>query len=170
LKPSSGPGYTGDYFDAFGNRMSVLAVANPAQYPGPGLEGLRLRATGYTVLSCDRRTRETTIAQWPRWVDPSAPGAKPYAGWPITMQQMDNGLWGASWELPLLEIREVSEPVIQVRSQQDDTILYTLRLTESSVHLPVRNSGQYTVVAFDPDGSFRREWRDLQARPKHALS
>ncbi len=39
--PNALPGApnTGDYLDGFGNRMTVLAVANPARYPGPGLEG-----------------------------------------------------------------------------------------------------------------------------------
>jgi hypothetical protein len=31
--------------------------------------------------------RAITFANWPRWVDPKAAGAKPYPGWPITVRQ-----------------------------------------------------------------------------------
>ena len=34
-----------------------------------------------------RRRGRSTMANWPRWVDPAAPGAKPYPGWPITVRQ-----------------------------------------------------------------------------------
>ncbi len=52
---------TGDHRDAFGNRMTVLAIANPARYQGSGLEGLRFRVTGYTILSCNRGTRKPRL-------------------------------------------------------------------------------------------------------------
>jgi alkaline phosphatase D len=94
--------------------MTVLAVANPAQHPEPGLEGLRYRVTGYTILTCNRATRKTTIAEWPRWVDPSAPGAQPYNGWPITIDQLDNGLWQASWQLDRIETTGFRDPIVQV--------------------------------------------------------
>ena len=74
--PDSASRNTGDYHDGFGNHMTVLAVANPAQHPGPGLEGLRYRVTGYTILKCNRATRKTTIAAWPRWVHPCCSPAR----------------------------------------------------------------------------------------------
>lgn len=41
----------------------AFAVANPARYPGPGLDGLRFRVTGYTIVTCNRATRKPTIMQ-----------------------------------------------------------------------------------------------------------
>jgi hypothetical protein len=30
----------------------------------------------------------------------------------------------------------------------------------------VREAGTYTVIAFDPDGKFRKEWPNVQARKR----
>ncbi len=163
--PNALPGmrYTGDHLDAFGNRMTVFATANPARYPGPGLEGLRFRVTGYSILVCDRATRKTTIAEWPRWVDPSKPGAKPYGGWPITINQIDNGLWGAQWKLAPIETPGFRDPVVQVQDETSGEIIYTLRINGESFTPLVRNPGIYTVLAYDPDGFYRKEWKGVRA-------
>jgi hypothetical protein len=155
---------TGDHLDAFGNRLTVLAVANPARYPGPGLEGLRFRVTGYTILMCNRATRKTTIAQWPRWVDPSIPGSKPYDGWPITFDQIENGLWGAEWQLERIETSGFPDPVVQVQDEINGEVIYTLRIRGESFTPLVRKPGSYIVLAYDPDGDYRKEWKGIQAR------
>lgn len=164
--PNALPGThnTGDYLDAFGNRMTVLATANPALYPGPGLDGLRYRVTGYTILKCNRASRKTTIAEWPRWVDPSAPEAKPYAGWPIIIDQLDNGLWGAAWKLEPIETPEFRDPVVQVQNESSGEVVYTLRINGNSFTPLVREPGTYTVLAYDPDGFYRKEWKGIQAK------
>ena len=166
--PNALPGArnTGDHLDAFGNRMTVLAAANPARYPGPGLDGLRYRVTGYTILTCNRSTRKTTVAEWPRWVDPSSPDAKPYDGWPITIDQLENGLWGAEWQLETIHTDGFSDPVVQVQSEADGEIIYTLRIRGESFTPLVRESGSYRVLAFDPDGYYRKEWRSIAARKR----
>ncbi|HET7102411.1 MAG TPA: alkaline phosphatase D family protein, partial [Terriglobia bacterium] len=164
--PNALPGTrnTGDYEDAFGNRITVLAVANPHRYPGPGLEGLRNRATGYSILRCNRLTRDVQVAVWPRWVDPSAPGARPYPGWPVTIKQLDNGLHGAQWTLEEIETTGRSDQVIQVRKEPGGEVVYTVRMNGASFTPLVRQPGTYSVVAFDPDGGYRQEWKGLQAR------
>ncbi len=157
---------TGDYLDAFGNKLSIFAIANPARYPGPGLDGLRFRATGYTILTCNRATRRITVTQWPRWVDPAAADAKPYAGWPIVVDQLDNGLWGAKWELASIATPEFPDPVVQVRDDESGDIVYTVRISGKSFTPRVRKPGKYTVIAFDPDGFFRKEWSGVEAQPR----
>ncbi len=157
---------TGDHEDAFGNRMTVLALANPAQFDGPGLEGLRHRVTGYTILTCNRATRKTTITEWPRWVDPSAPDAKPYEGWPVTIDQIDNGLWGAEWQLTPIDSGGHSDPVVQVRDNASGEIVYTLRIRGTAFTPLVRKPGTYSVLAYDPDGDYYKSWNHIQARRK----
>lgn len=171
VAPNALPGMrnTGDYLDAFGNRMTVLAAANPARHPGPGLDGLRYRVTGYTILACERATRQTSIAVWPRWVDPSAPGARPYAGWPITIDQIDNGLRGAAWALDRIETPDFADPVVQVQEEASGEVVYTLRIRGNAFTAPVRNAGTYTVLAFDPDGDYHRAWKGVQARKRTEL-
>jgi alkaline phosphatase D len=161
--PLPGMRNTGDYLDRFGNHMTVLAAACPHQYPGSGLEGLRNRATGYSILRCNRETREVQVAIWPRWVDPSASGAKPYPGWPITVKQLDNGLHGAQWTLEKIETPGQRDQVVQVR-KEDGEVVYTLRISGDSFTPLVREPGTYSVAAFDPDGGYRQEWKGLQAK------
>lgn len=155
---------TGDFHDRFGNRITVLGVANPHQYTGPGLEGLRYRATGYTILRCNRQSREIEVTMWPRWVDPSQAGAKPYDGWPITMRQLDNGLYGAKWTLEKIEASGHPNSVIQVLREPDREVVYTLRINSESFTPLVRDPGVYSVLAFDPDGGYRQEWKSVQAK------
>jgi alkaline phosphatase D len=157
---------TGDFEDAFGNRVTVMAIANPALYPGGGIEGLRLRATGYTILRCNKAERTTKIEEWPRWVDPSQPGAKPFPGWPVKIQQIDNGLWGAGWELEAIETPEFADPVVQVRNAHDGSVVYTLRIRGHAFTPLVREPGTYVVRAFDPDGFFFKEKKGQVARKR----
>jgi hypothetical protein len=84
------PRNTGDYLDGFGNRMTVLAVSNPFKL---GIEPADIndRAPGYGIITFDRQARTITFANWPRWVDPKAPGANPYPGWPVTVRQLESG-------------------------------------------------------------------------------
>jgi hypothetical protein len=78
------PRNTGEFLDGFGNRVTVEAVANPKQM---GVEPTALydRAPGYGIIRFHRRSREIVSELWPRWVDPSAPGAEQFPGWPITL-------------------------------------------------------------------------------------
>jgi len=80
------PRNTGDYLDGFGNKMTVFAVSNPYTL-GIAPADINDRAPGYGIITFDRIDHTITMANWPRWVDPSAPGAKPYPGWPITIRQ-----------------------------------------------------------------------------------
>lgn len=155
---------TGGYQDRFGNHITVLAVANPYRYPGAGLDGLRHRATGYSILRCNRATREVEVAVWPRWLDPSEPDAKPYPGWPIIIKQLDNGLHGARWTLETIETSGKQDQVIRVLKEPDGEVVYTVRMNGTAFTPRVREPGRYSAVAFDPDGGYRQEWKGLQAR------
>lgn len=164
--PQKGTRNTGDYLDRFGNHLTVFAIANPHQYPGSGLKGLRNRATGYSVLKCSKKTRQVEVVMWPRWVDPSKPGAKPYAGWPITIHQLDNGLFDADWTLDPIETRGHTDMVVQVQQDKSGDVVYTIRANGESFTPLVREPGTYRVIAFDPDGGYHREWRELSARKR----
>ena len=85
-REAGAPRNTGDYLDGFGNKMTVLAVSNPFKL---GIEPADIndRAPGYGIITFDRLARTISFANWPRWVDPKAAGAKPYPGWPITIRQ-----------------------------------------------------------------------------------
>ncbi|WP_145196160.1 alkaline phosphatase D family protein [Planctomycetes bacterium Poly30] len=96
------PDYTGRYFDGFGNRMTVLAVANP-RANGVEPERLHGRAPGYGIVRVTRDSEaagggRVTFEAWPRHVDPKAEGAAPFEGWPVRFSLGDGGERRASPE------------------------------------------------------------------------
>lgn len=83
---SGAPKWTGDFDDAFGNHMTLHAVANPHDIDR---EPARLfdRAVGYTITTWDPATGNVRLENWPYWASPAkpAPDNQPYPGWPVTI-------------------------------------------------------------------------------------
>jgi hypothetical protein len=114
------------------------------------------RAPGYGIVKFDRATRKITVANWPRWIDPSTPGAKPYPGWPITFDQVDNyGRKATGW-LPELVVSGLVDPVVQVIDEAGGEIVYTLRIKGNRYTPKVFQPGRYTVkVGGQGDGEVK---------------
>ena len=159
------PQYTGDFFDGFGNRMTVHAVSNPYL---TGIEPTNLhdRAPGYGIVRFNRTTRDITIECWPRWVDPSTPGAEQYPGWPVRLHQLDNYSRQAVGYLPRIEISGLEDPVVQVVEEGTSEIVYTIRVKGASFHPQVFTEGTYILVVGDPD--LGKEKRFAGLRPVKA--
>ncbi len=161
-KPGA-PRYTGEYLDGFGNRMTVHAVSNPMAV-GVEPAALHDRAPGYGIVTFDRATRKITMANWPRWVDATKPGAKPYDGWPVTVDQLDNGFPKRGLVLDKVDTAGVADPVIQVIDESSGEIVYALRISGSSFEPRVFRDGSYTVKVTGSDRDNERVLRGL--RPK----
>jgi len=159
------PAYTGRYRDGFGNRMTVHAVANPLS-SGHEPKDLYDRATGYGIIRLNRRTREATIESWPRWVNPSKPGAEQYLGWPVKVGQLDNGLAHPAAYLPTLNVSGMNDPVVQVIAETNGEIVYTLRVSGSSFRPPVREASVYTVRVGELGTPRVRVFEHLAATPE----
>jgi phosphodiesterase/alkaline phosphatase D-like protein len=137
------PRNIGDFRDGFGNRLSVYAVSNPMSVPIEP-KALYDRAPGYGIVKFFRASREIELANWPRWVDPSKPGAKPYEGWPIRIEQTDNGMPGRRFALE--EIASTTpDPVVQVIDDASGEPVYTLRIQGKTFRPTVWKDGTYTV-------------------------
>jgi len=161
-KPGS-PRYTGEYVDGFGNKVTVHAVSNPYLVDVEP-KVLTQRAPGYGIVTFDRATRRITLANWPRWVDPSKPGAQPYQGWPITIHQTDNGLPRRGWVLDKVETPGLKDPVLQVLDQASGEIVYTWRIQGSSFTPTVFKEGLYTVRITGPAKGYEEVLKDQRAR------
>lgn len=155
------PAYTGEYLDGFGNKMTVHAVSNPTAV---GIEptAINHRAPGYGIITFDRESREITVANWPRWVNPAQPNAQPYAGWPITIDQLDNGFPNDGLSLPEIEA-EVDDPVVQVVEQSSGEIVYTIRIEGRSFIPKVRRPGVYTVRVTEASQGYDQVLTDQRA-------
>ena len=122
---------TGDYLDGFGNKMTVFAASNPV-HTGVQPSALYDRAPGYGIVHFNDDSREMTLANWPRWVDPSAADAEPYEGWPITVSLLDQYEREPVGWLPTIRVDDAEEPLIQVIDETSAEVVYTVRVTARS--------------------------------------
>jgi len=156
------PRYTGDYYDGFGNRMTVHAVSNPHAY-GHEPAALYERAPGYGIVKFNKDDRTITIECWPRWEDPSKAGATQYPGWPVTIKQTDNYGRKAVAYLPTLNTSGLTDPVVQIVDESDGEIVYTLRIKGASFRPRVFKRGTYTITVSDPDLGKSRTFQAVQS-------
>ena len=77
--------YTGEYFDGFGNRIRVHAVANPVK-SGRHPANLHDRMPGYGILRLDRDAGTTTVECWRRPQLGIEEAPSQYPGWPVTIR------------------------------------------------------------------------------------
>ena len=151
-KPQS-PRYTGEYRDGFGNFMTVHAVANPQQF-GVAPNALNERAPGFGLVYFDKKARKIRLENYPRWADLSLGKSQAYPGWPITIDQTDNGLNGAKWELRLTS---KASGLVRVIDSATKSPVLTWRTNAPIDRIPVWQAGTYRVTV----GS--KAFRDIKA-------
>ena len=127
--------WTGDYTDGLGNRITMMAYANPED-----LGDERRRSDGYGLVRFHKRAGEITFECWPRF----STGAQ-FPGWPITVRnEANDGRTPAAW-LPELTFAGASDAVVQVIDESSGEILYTLRTRGTRFQPHVYAQGTYTV-------------------------
>ena len=137
------PDYLGEFLDGFGNKITMLAVANPT--PEENKDKLTTRAAGFGVIKFNKKTREITMECWPRDVDITAPGSKQYSGWPRTILQIDNYARKEVAYLPTIEVEGMINPVVQLIDESNGEIVYTIRINGTSFSPKVFKIEKYTV-------------------------
>jgi hypothetical protein len=142
------PEYLGEFLDGLGNKLTMLAVANPGERENH--DRLTTRSAGFGVVKFNKKTREITVECWPRNVDITEPGAEQYPGWPQTIRQEDNYARKATAYLPTIQVSGMTDPVVQVIDESDGEIVYTLRIKGSFCRPKVFKKGSYTVTVGQP--------------------
>jgi len=142
------PEYLGEFLDGLGNKLTMLAVANPGERENH--DRLTTRSAGFGVVKFNKKTREITVECWPRNVDITEPGAEQYPGWPQTIRQADNYARKATAYLPTIQVSGMTDPVVQVIDESDGEIVYTLRIQGASHRPKVFRAGTYTVTVGQP--------------------
>ncbi|MCC6538865.1 MAG: alkaline phosphatase D family protein [Bryobacterales bacterium] len=136
------PRCTGEFVDGFGNKVTVAAVFNPQAFPHEP-KPLHQRAPGYGIIRFHRGTRRIHVTNWPRWVDAAQPGALPCPGWPVEIEQLDNGMPRAH------SLGEVTLPragiVAQVVADESGEVQYTVRVAGDRFTPGVARPGRYRV-------------------------
>lgn len=128
---------TGDFLDAFGNKLTMFAYVNPDKSNDKG--------AGHGIIRLNCRTRKITMECWPRSVDVSAGDAKQYPGWPITIDQLDNYGRKGTASLPTLVVSGKPDPVVQVIDDANGEVVYTLRIKGNRFAPKVFKEGRYTI-------------------------
>jgi hypothetical protein len=134
--------WTGDFLDGLGNRMSVLAYANPGD-----IQDERQRADGYGVAKFQLSAAKVTFECWPRFSDASKGDAGQFPGWPQTFRLQDNDGRKPTGILPAVDLSFAGDrAVVQIIHEQTGETVYFRRLHHvSSFTPPVFAAGSYTV-------------------------
>jgi alkaline phosphatase D len=159
------PAYTGKYFDGFGNRVNVWAVANPVQ-TGKEPAGLYDRAVGYGIIRFNKASGEITFECWKRDADPDYPKEGLYPGWPKTISLMENYNRPVRSWLPNYQVEGLNQhPLFQVIDESTGEILYTVRVPATSFQPGVFSyGGDYTIKIGDSDTDNFRILENVRAR------
>jgi hypothetical protein len=132
--------WTGDYRDGLGNRISMLAYANPTD-----ITQEQQRADGYGLVRFRKSTRQITFECWPRFPTLQAGKPQQFPGWPITIAARDNdGRKPVAW-LPELVFEGGPDAVVQVIEDATGEILYTTRTDGPRWQPPTYSQGTFTV-------------------------
>jgi hypothetical protein len=138
--PNSPLPWTGDFKDGLGNKISMMAYANPEDRNDE-----KKRADGYGLARFNKKTRQITFECWPRFCDVSQGDKAQFAGWPITVDQDANdGREVAGW-LPTLQFAKGVRPVVQVIEDATGEVLYTTRAKGETFQPRVYSKGKHTV-------------------------
>ena len=172
-RPAPGLPNTGDYLDGLGNHVTVYAIGNPAAKNRPGrINTLHDKASGFALVRLNKPKGTYTLECYRLQID--AQHLRPedqFPGWPRTVHYLENyGREAAAW-LPEIHVQGVTNPVVQVRQEPGNEIVYTLRIRGTSFRPKVFDAdATYTVIVSEPDLGLRQVLRHVKAEPKDRKS
>lgn len=138
--PNSPLPWTGDFLDGLGNRISMMAYANP-----PNRRDEEQRGDGFGIVRFNKKTQKITAECWPRFADAAAGDSQQFAGWPITFDYRDNDGRKVAAYLPEIVVTGIDRPVVQVIEEATGEVLYTVRATSNRFKPPVYTTGKHAV-------------------------
>ncbi len=138
--PDSKLPWTGDFLDGLGNKISMMAYANP-----PNRADEKQRGDGFGTVRFNKTTRQVTFECWPRFASVDDGDEVQFDGWPITINNRDNDGRKPVGFLPELVVTGIERPVVQVVEMATNEILYTVRADSNRFRAPVYSQGQFTL-------------------------
>ena len=155
--------WTGDYEDGLGNKISMLAYANPEDRTNE-----LKRADGYGLVRFDKAKRTIQFECWPRFAKVSDGDVAQFSGWPIKVDARSNdGRRPVAW-LPELHFKGHNQPVVQVFDESRGEVLYTVRVPGNRFQPFVYASGEYTVLVGRDRPNLKRIG-NLSAGPRESV-
>ena len=138
--PNSPLPWTGDFKDGLGNKLSMLAYANPED-----VSNEKKRADGYGLARFNKRKRTITFECWPRFSDVREGDKAQFPGWPLTVAMDANDGRKVAGYLPELVFAGGANPVVQVIEDKTSEVLYTVRTQGGRFQPRVYSPGKHTV-------------------------
>ncbi len=138
--PGSPLPWTGKYEDGLGNKISMMAYANPGNVADEGQRG-----DGYGLVRFDKRSRKATFECWPRFAKVSDGDKAQYPGWPVTISLESNDGRKRTGYLPELIFPHNQRPVVEVVHEGSNEVLYCIRVSTNRFRPPVYTAGSHTV-------------------------
>lgn len=162
--------FMGQFEDGFWNKITVHAVANPVDNPAqsqfPEPVELHRKAPGYAIARFNKEARTITFEVWPRYVDPTdAKSGTQYAGWPVTVKQLDNYTPKPGAVLPTLQVTGQTDPVVQVLDAKNE-VVFTVRIQGTTFEPRVPREGTYTVKVGEPGTDKVKTLAEVATVPK----
>jgi hypothetical protein len=133
--------WVGDYEDGFGNRITMLAYANPEDR-----SDIRKRGDGYALVRFNTKTRMAVFECWPRFADLSEGDEAQYPGWPLSVDTRENDGRQATGFLKEVEL-PAENAVVELTESNSGNLVYCYRVEERSFKAPVYGPGPYTLKA-----------------------
>ncbi|HCC70438.1 MAG TPA: hypothetical protein DEQ09_04715 [Bacteroidales bacterium] len=154
------PGNFGDFEDGFGNKITVLAVANPHKTVVEPIRHNEL-STGYSVVKFKRDTRDIELSNWPYYAGPE--NGEPFPFWPVRFNQLDNyGKKAVVW-LPEIISSGIDNPVIRIYRERTGEMIYALRINGNTFQPKAFAYGNYTIEIGEPDTGTWQKFEGLNA-------
>lgn len=150
--PGQGPAF-GDHFDGWGNKVTMLAFANPGKKMGREPAELHDGMAGYGIVRFKQNTREISMENWPRYA--SRGNGSPYDGWPVKVPQASNYARQPTAWLPEI-VSGIANPVVKVYKKHDGELVYALRIKGNRFQPGVFADGEYEVKVGEPD---KDQWK-----------
>lgn len=144
--------WVGDYLDGLGNKMTMLAYANPEDR-----KLVEKRGDGYGIVRFNKTTGEITFECWPRFANVNDGGDAQYPGWPINFNSADN-----DGRKPIGYLKSVELPfestVVELTNEATGELVYAYRVKGNEFSAPVftkdkhtlkvgKNKGKYTILS-----------------------
>ena len=136
--PNSPLPWTGNYFDGLGNKITMLAYANPTNRSDE-----KQRADGYGISRFNKKTGAVTFECYKRFSDVTKDKDAQFPGWPVTFNSINND--GRKPVGHLEYETDLKNPVLQVINEKTKEILYTRRIRDSKGQLPVYSKDPHTI-------------------------
>jgi len=138
--PGSPLPWTGEYLDGLGNKISMLAYANPSD-----VKDEKQRGDGYGLVRFNKTDRTMVFECWPRFARVADGDKAQFPGWPLKFNYDDNDGRAVTGFLPELNIKGHANPVVQVIHEGTGEILYTVRAPAARYQPRVYGEGLYTI-------------------------